>query len=316
MDDLGRPPYEHWPILHRPRLELPGGARLAVWVGLNVEYYPHGVPGLSAVPLTADWVPDPMNQGWRDYGPRVGMWRIADVLERHGIPATAIVHSEAFERYPEIAEEGGRRGWCWLAHGQNNSLPPHGMDEAGERLYLGEMTDAIERHTGQRPRGWLGPALSETASTPALLAELGYSYLCDWCADDQPFPLATAGRMISLPYSIEVNDVTLFVAKGLTGRQYHDLLVDQFDTLWEQAEESALVMAIPLHAFLAGAPHRLRHLDRALGHIRGHEAVWLATADEIADWYLGECYEEAASLSSSYSIQGAASRDPSARSSS
>jgi peptidoglycan/xylan/chitin deacetylase (PgdA/CDA1 family) len=289
-----RPPYDHWPLTRRPRLELPGGARVAFWIGLNVEYYPAGVPGLSLVPLTADFVPDPMNQGWRDYGPRVGLWRIADVLDRHGMRASAMLHSDACVEYPEVTEEGNARGWCWVAHGRNNAVFHQGMELEEERAVLGEVTDTIERHAGRRPRGWLGPALTETANTLELLAGLGYDYVCDWCCDDQPFPLRAGGdRMISVPYTVELNDIPIFLGKGAGGADFRDIVVDQFDVLYEQAGDGGLVMCVSLHSFLAGLPFRLKYLDEALAHIGSREDVWLATSDEIADWYLERHYDEA-----------------------
>jgi len=261
---------------------------------VNVEHYPIDKPNVNIVPATVGLVPDPANYGWRDYGVRVGIWRVADVLERHGIPMCALANSDVFEHYPELAEEGRTRGWTWLAHGQDNSTFQAGMEHKEELDYLRRMTETIERATGTRPRGWLGPALTETFDTPSLLAELGYDYVCDWCNDDQPYPLRVAsGRMISVPYSIEVNDIPLLVSKGMSGADFERVLVDQFDGLHAAAEDTGLVMAIPLHPFLVGHPFRLKYLDRALAHIAGHDDVWLTTADEIADWYLDHVYEAA-----------------------
>ena len=284
---MNEPPFEYLPALGRPKLELPGGARVAVWLGLNIEHYPFGRPALSIGPVTAGLPVDPMNYGWRDYGPRVGIWRVIELLDRLGMRASAIVNSEVCHRYPVIVEEGRRRGWAWLAHGRDNATLQTGMSVDEERSYLAETVDTIERSTGQRPLGWLGPALTETANTPALLAELGLTYVCDWCNDDEPYPLAIdGGPMLSLPYSIEANDVTLLAQRGYTGPQYLEVLVDQFDALYEEGRNGGKVMAIPLHPFLVGLPFRMRYLQAALEHIAGHEHVWLATSDEIAEWYL------------------------------
>jgi peptidoglycan/xylan/chitin deacetylase (PgdA/CDA1 family) len=279
-----RPPFSYSALPTRPRLELPNGARIAVWVAVNVEHFAIDQPGLSIVPVTAGFVPDPMNYGWRDYGARVGTWRLADLLERHGFPVSAPVHSSACERYPELIEEGNRRGFAWIAHGVDDSQKLTGIDESAERAFLSEMIDTVELTTGRRPKGWLGPALTETFNTPRLLSELGLKYVLDWCNDDQPYRLDVPG-MLSVPYTIELNDVTVFLAKSLSGAQWHDMIVDQFDALHAAGEETAQVMCIALHGFLAGVPFRLRHLEAALEHIAGADGVWLTTSDEIAEWY-------------------------------
>lgn len=279
------PPFEYTPLTRRPRIRWPNGERVAVWFAINVEHCPFGQPGLSIVRLTAELVPDPMNYGWRDYGSRVGIFRLMELFDELGLPVTAPLHTDVCDLYPEIVEEGGRRGWAWIAHGRNDSVKQTRMTPDEERRYLTELVATMERHTGRRPRGWLGPALTETLQTPELLAELGFRYVCDWCNDDQPYPLrTTAGAMVSVPYSVEANDVSLLLAKGLTGPQYEQVLVDQFEALYEWGAESGQVMAIPLHAFLIAQPFRLKYLRAALEHIVGHEDVWLATADEIADW--------------------------------
>jgi peptidoglycan/xylan/chitin deacetylase (PgdA/CDA1 family) len=260
---------------------------------MNVEHFPIDRPGLSIVPITAELVPDPMNYGWRDYGARVGIWRLMDLFDELGLPITAPVHSDVCHHYPEIVEEGTRRGWAWMAHGRNNSVFQANMDRDEEREYLAEVVETLERSSGRRPRGWLGPALTETFDTPELLAELGLRYVCDWCNDDQPYPLETAaGPVVSVPYSIEVNDVSLLLAKGMTGPQYEQILVDQFDALYEAGRETGQIMAIPLHAFLVGLPFRLKYLRAALEYIAGHDDVWLTTADEIADWYIDRLRRE------------------------
>jgi peptidoglycan/xylan/chitin deacetylase (PgdA/CDA1 family) len=163
-----------------------------------------------------------------------------------------------------------------------------------ERAYLTDVVRTIEKGTGQRPKGWLGPALTETFNTPELLAELGLTYLLDWCNDDQPFPLKVkAGRMIMVPYSIEMNDISLFVGKSLTGPDFAQEVMDQFDVLYEEGASNARVMCLALHPFVVNQPFRHKYLDKALEYIAGHDRVWLTTSDEIADWYLTNGYEQA-----------------------
>jgi len=280
--------YAHSPIIRRPKLKLPNGARVAFWVGLNIEHYEIDKPSTSIFAGTAGLVPDPLNYGWRDYAPRVGLWRMTEILDRHGIRASVLLNADVCSRYPEIIEEGNKRNWVWLAHGKNNSTLQAGMTLEQERAYLTEVVNTIKKATGKQPKGWLGPALSETFNTPDLLEELGVTYLCDWCNDDQPFKLNTKqGKMISVPYSIEVNDIPLFVGKSLSGEDFFQLLVDQFDVLYAEGKDNARVMCVALHPFVTGLPFRAKYLDQALAYISGHRDVWLATSDEIAEWYTG-----------------------------
>lgn len=278
--------YDYSPISERQKLRLPDDARLAVWIGLNVEHYEIDKPSTSIFGGTAHLTPDPLNYGWRDYGARVGVWRIADALEEYGLRASVLLNSDVCEHYPQIIAEGKKRNWVWVAHGKNNSTFQANMSFEEEKKYLGEMLQTIERSTGQRPKGWLGPALTETTNTPEILAQLGLTYLLDWCCDDQPFPLNVKdGRMISVPYSIEVNDIPLFVGKSLSGEDFFQIIKDQFDVLYNEGEKSGRVMAIALHPFIIGQPFRIKRLKRALEYIVSHNKVWLTTSDDISDWY-------------------------------
>ena len=293
---MDNPFYDFSPTPRRPRLELPNGARVAFWAAINIEYYPFGRPGISISPPTASMVPDPANQGWRDYGPRVGVWRLMAALDANGMRASVLLNSEVCAQYPEIIEEGNKRKWAWLAHGKNNSILQVNMSEVDERKYLDEMLREIESGTGRRPKGWLGPALSETDNTTNLLAELGVTYNCDWCCDDQPFPMhVKTGKMISVPYSVDLNDITLFFNKNLSGDDFYQLVVDQFDVLYREGSTSGRVMALCLHPFIINQPFRQKYLEKALAYVSGHDGVWLATSDEIAEWYYERYYSAAVS---------------------
>ena len=284
--------YDYSPIIHRPKLEWPNGARVAFWVGLNIEHYEVDKPSTSIFGGTAGLQPDPLNYGWRDYGVRVGIWRMVDVLDKYRMRASVLLNADVCERYPQIIQEGVKRNWAWLAHGKNNSIFEAGMTLDEERAYLKAVVETISHATGQQPKGWLGPALTETFNTPEVLAELGLSYLLDWCNDDQPFPLKVkAGRMISVPYSIEMNDITLFVGKSLAPTDFAQMVMDQFDVLYEEGAHSGRVMCLALHPFIINQPFRHKYLDKVLEYIAGHDQVWLATSDEIADWYFAHSYE-------------------------
>jgi allantoinase len=281
------PFYDYSPIVRRPRLELPDGARVAFWIGVNVEHYTFGQPALSLAQFTSELVPDPLNYGWRDYAPRVGVWRVMRILDKFGIRASAIVNADVLERYPEIVEEGSRRNWAWVGHGQNNSTWHVGMEEEQERTFLANLVQTFERAGLARPKGWLGPSLTATMNTNDLLAEMGFTYVLDWANDDQPYPMnVRSNRLISVPYASEVNDIPIFVIHHQTGEDFYQAVVDQFDMLYAEGAESGRVMGIGIHPFLIGQPFRARYLERALEHIRSHDAVWVTTSDDIADWYL------------------------------
>lgn len=278
-----KPPYAHSAIVHRPKLQLPEGKRLAVWVGINIEHYMYGVPAVSLAPFTRELVPDPLNYGWRDYGARVGIWRLLEVMGETGIPPTAIVNSEVCHRYPEIVAEGRGRGWCWVGHGATNSTLQAGMEPDVERDYLRKVTEDIEHATGTRPVGWLGPALTASPLTYDLLAELGYRYALDWSIDDEPVDLEVAtGSFCAVPYSVELNDLPFFAIQGQSAADFADALVDQFEQLHEESAERPRVMGIGVHPFLAGQPFRARHLHRALAHMARYEDAWFTTSDEVA----------------------------------
>lgn len=285
MDD--NPIYAYSPIIRRPPLVLPDNKRLAVFVAVATEHYTYGAPALSLAQFTANLTPDPLNYGWRDYGPRVGIWRLMEILDAFDLRATSLLNSEVVERHPEIIEEGQKRGWCWVGHGGNNSTWLVGLDREEEKSYLERVTTTIEQATGTRPRGWLGPALTESPVTNELLAELGYTYSLNWGIDDEPVPMrAKGGSFISVPYSAELNDIPAFALQGQTGPDFAGAIIDQFDQLLAEGETRPRVMGFGIHPFLTGQPYRARRFVAALEHMSKHrDDVWFTTSDEIADWY-------------------------------
>ncbi|GLW11457.1 polysaccharide deacetylase [Microtetraspora sp. NBRC 13810] len=277
--------FDYNPIVGRPPIDWPGGARVAVYIGLNIEHFLIDRPSTSIWAGTADLVPDALNYGWRDYGVRVGVWRTMESLDRHGIRASVLLNSDVAGRYPQIIEAGLRRNWAWLAHGRTNSILQAGMSRDEERRFLTEVVDTIADATGRRPRGWMGPGLTETFHTPSLLAELGLGYVLDWTNDDQPYRLNVPG-MISVPYSVELNDLLLF-GKGTTGPEFVQIVRDQYEQLSADAEHGGRVMALALHPFVIGQPFRHKYLDQALEYLASRPDVWLTTSDEIAEHYRG-----------------------------
>jgi peptidoglycan/xylan/chitin deacetylase (PgdA/CDA1 family) len=241
---------------------------------------------MAMTPMTAQLKPDVLNYAWRDYGARVGVWRVMEIMERQGFPATAALNSDVCLHYPDIVSEGNRLGWEWMAHGPTNSMLFTGMPEDAERPIIAGVLDTIAQHTGKRPRGWLGPALTETDNTLDLLADAGLDYVADWCNDEQPYRMKTRSRpILAMPYTLEIGDIPVFLMHGGSGEDFYQMIVDQFDTLYEDGARQYRVMSIALHPFLIGHPFRAKHLERALAHIRKHDAVWITTGSAIADWY-------------------------------
>lgn len=285
MRDQSR--FEYSPV-HERAFDLPDGNNVAVWVIPNVEHYKIDRPSTAIYPPATENTPDVLNYGWRDYGPRAGIWRLMDVLDDHDVRATVALNAEVCDHQPEIVEAGMERDWAFMGHGTTNAQLHVDLDEDEERGLIRATRDRIEDFTGERPRGWLGPALAETFATPDLLAEEGFDYVCDWCNDDQPYPMHVRdGTLVSMPYSIEINDIPMFLSYGMTGPDFERAIKDQFDVLYEEGARSgnAKVMAISVHPFLTGVPYRSKYFDSALEYITDHDDVWLATGDEIADHY-------------------------------
>ncbi|MEV6136287.1 polysaccharide deacetylase family protein [Nocardia sp. NPDC051990] len=276
--------FDYNPIVDRAPIHWPNGARVAFYVGLNVEHYQVDRPSTSIFPGTAALTPDPLNYGWRDYGPRVGIWRVIQALDKFGIRASALLNSDVAHHNPQIIAAGRERNWSWLAHGKNNSIFQADMSVDDERAYLTDIVETIERATGRRPHGWMGPALTETFHTPELLAELGLGYILDWTNDDQPYRLTVPG-LLSVPYSVELNDNSLFLGTGLRGADFVQIVKDQLDRLYEESADSGRVMALALHPFVIGQAFRIKYLEQALAYVANHPGIWLTTSDEIADHY-------------------------------
>ncbi|OZD08254.1 polysaccharide deacetylase [Rhodococcus sp. 06-235-1A] len=263
---------------------------MAVYIGLNVEHFLFDEPSTSIWPGSAELKPDALNHGWRDYGARVGIWRTIDSLDRHGLAASVLLNSSVVEQYPQIVAAGLERDWTWVAHGRTNSRLHNGIDVQDEHRVLSEITDSIRSATGRAPRGWMGPGLTETHQTPEILAELGYRYVLDWTNDDQPYPLTVPG-MLSVPYSVELNDLIVF-GKGMTGPDFLQMVVDAYEQLRADSATSGRVLAIALHPFVIGQPFRHKYLDRALEYLAAQPDAWLTTSDDIADKYLEQVPNE------------------------
>jgi peptidoglycan/xylan/chitin deacetylase (PgdA/CDA1 family) len=228
---------------------------------------------------------DPLNYGWRDYGARAGVWRLLDLVDRAGITVSAAIDLDASALYPEIVQAGVERDWAWVAHGRNSStLQGTLSDPADEERYLSEVVEGISAATGSRPRGWLGPALSETPATISILAGLGMTHVLDWSNDDRPYALRTGGSpMVAVPRSAELSDITALVLNGWSPQELADASIEAFDVLYEEGAFSGTVFGVCVHPFLFGTPSRARELERLLAHLTSRTDVWITTTDAIAD---------------------------------
>ena len=281
--------YRYSALPDRPTYDWPDGRRLAVYVALNLETFDFG-SGLGAELAPGGPQPDVLNYAWRDWGNRVGAWRIKALLDEFGLPASVLVNSRLYADCPGLIEAFRARGDEIVAHGRTNAERQGTLDEAGERALIAEATALLTEHEGKPPAGWLGPWISQSRVTPDLLAEAGYRYLLDWAHDDQPVWFATrdGGRILSVPYPQELNDIPAVVARKETGRQFADAISDAFDEMLEQSRHAPLVMGIAIHPYIVGQPHRLRPLRAALARIASQrDAVWLTTAGAIAEHAAG-----------------------------
>jgi peptidoglycan/xylan/chitin deacetylase (PgdA/CDA1 family) len=283
------------PITARPRLALPAGARLVVWVIVNVEEWnPREPMPRTVLPPPAGGSPSPdiPNWAWHEYGNRVGFWRLVELLDQLKIKAVLAINGSAIAAYDPIARAARDRGWECIGHGFSQKNMQKVPDE---REDIRKTTEAIQSFTGRRPRGWLGPGLTETWETPDILAEEGYDYVCDWVLDDQPVRLSTrTGHIVSIPYTQECNDVAMIAVQHHRASEYRDRAIDQFEQLYLDARESARVMAVVFHPYLMGVPHRFRYFREALEHICARPGVLFWTGEQILDWYVTQSADPAA----------------------
>lgn len=279
--------YEDSLIFERKPFTWPGGKTLAVWLIPNVEVWHFDMPtGAAISPNTANRTPDVINYAWRDYGIRVGLWRMADVLDAAGVRATVALNAKVCDVFPKAVEEMKRRGWEFMGHGLTNSTNLANLPLDQEREVIQTTLRTIAQATGKRPRGWLGPGLTETFNTLDILAEEGVVYVGDWNNDDQPYRMKVKkGRLFAIPYGMDINDMSLINRQGYTGEQYLRALTDQFDTLYADSRKTARVMGIPLHPFLIGQPWRTPYLQKAIAYFQQRDQVWFATGSEIVDAY-------------------------------
>lgn len=290
-------PYPYRPITTRRNFDWPGGRRLAVWVIPNIEFFHLGdvMPGVSNERVAAAHAKVPNVRNWaiRDYGNRVGIWRFFDIFSRYGIRGTVSLNSDICIHHPQIIERALELKWEFMGHCQTNAVRLNEMPADREREAIRDTLATIERSTGRRPAGWLGAGLSETWNTLDILIDEGVRYIADWACDDLPFRMDVGGRtLMSIPYSLHVNDTSQFFNQRLTGEEFETLMRGQFDWLKRESEHAPRVMAIALHPFVSGVPQWAGCIDRALEYIAGQDGVWLATGSEIVDHFAATVTDE------------------------
>ena len=284
--------YDYSAIVSRPQLKWPDDARVALCVIVNLEHYEFSPPADAFNPT--GYISDLGGQtndyprvSHREYGNRVGIYRIMKVLDKLGIKATAAIDAAVAENYPFLVDQCQKRGWEFIGHGKavTQSISSN-MTEAQERDYIKSSLESVEKATGKKPVGWHGPEYGESTRTPALLAEQGIQYLCDFPNDEQPYPMKVPkGSLVSLPIMLEMEDVYTNGLNHLTTWRWERVVTEGFDYMYDDGARNGRLLTLNIHPWFIGQPHRIKYLDQALTHIVQHEGVWKATGSEIVDWY-------------------------------
>ena len=281
-----RIPYQA--LVDRPRLRLPDGKRIAVWVILNVEEWRiEGAMPRTVLPppMGQPLIPDVPNWSWHEYGMRAGFWRQHAALTARGIPVTLAINGNVCRSYPRVAGAALEAGWEFMGHGFLQG-PMHRLED--QRRAIQDAMGAIEAFAGARPRSWESPGLTETDETLDLLREAGIDYVADWVIDDLPQDIETPhGTITTIPYTVEVNDITVYALQQHDSDVFLTRGQRQFDRLCAEGAENARVMAISIHPYVTGVPHRIAALEALLDYVGGHEGTAWMTASQIGDWYRG-----------------------------
>ncbi len=289
--------YDYTPMPQRLPLRWPNGARLALIVTINLEYwdllkdtdqpYYAGGPPVIPDPMPGN-VPDFPNYSWREYGQRVGVWRMIDTFDQAGVAASCTMNAKMGLERRAVIDAVNERGWELVAHNyeQGDLLTNYHFDRPAEKSLIEQALDVYQQVVGRPARGWLSSSLRSTTQTADILAELGLGFICDYMNDDQPYMIKTsAGDIVCTPYSVEINDFTFFHRRGMSTSAVLELLKEQFDQLYLEGESSGRMMNVGLHPHVAGHPYRIRALREFLEYAKGFDGVWWASREEIADWY-------------------------------
>lgn len=280
-------PFPYTPITRRPKIAWPNGARVALWVIPNIEFFPLNERMPDSPGGSGGLIPDVIAWSMRDYGNRVGVYRLMEVMQRHRVRGTVALNSEVCDEHPEIIDEAKRLGWELMGHNQSNVRRLNTLPQGTEREVVRATLDRISAAAGRKVAGWMGSALQETWNTLDYLAEYGCKYVADWVNDEQPYLMNVGGkRLCSIPYSTELNDKVAIEYHHVTPEEFGNMIRRQFDVLYREGERSGRVMAIAIHPYLMGVPHRIDAFESALKYVTSRPGVWLATGEEIVDHYL------------------------------
>ncbi len=276
-------------IVDRPKLALPDGGRMILWPVIALEDWDIGRAMARTVlppPQAQPMIPDVPNWSWHEYGMRVGFWRLEKLFKRLGISPTVTLNAKSVLNYPRVAQACLDNGWELNAHAFEQ-IPMHKLDD--ERASIFETMAIIEKFCGVRPRGWFGPGLTETHETLDHLAEAGIEYIGDWVFDDQPQRLATRhGPIIALPYNFEIHDIAMMMIQHHASAEFQRRALDYFECIYEESAETARIMALAVHPYISGSPHRIRYVAETLEHIVNQPGVVVWNGERILDWYLAE----------------------------
>ncbi len=273
-------------IVDRPPLKLPGGARIVVWTIVNFEVWDINRPMARQVlsaPTGQPMLPDVPNWSWHEYGMRVGAWRFFDLYKRHNIKPTLSINARVCEDYPRVAQEAKDLGWEFMGHAYDQG-PIHKVED--QRGMIFKSMDIIEKFTGTRPVGWLGPGLTQTLDTPDLLAEAGVKYIGDWIYDDEPTIIRTKkGPLVTLPYTAELNDIPMMIIQHHESDHLYKRFVESFDRLYEESAERAKFVSIAIHPYISGQPFRIKPLEAIYDYVAKFDGVLHWNGAQILDWY-------------------------------
>jgi peptidoglycan/xylan/chitin deacetylase (PgdA/CDA1 family) len=273
-------------IVDRPPLKLPGGARLVFWTIVNLEVWDIGKPmarQVLAPPTGQTLLPDVPNWSWHEYGMRVGVWRFFELFKRLNIRPTLAINARVCEDYTRVAEQARTDRWEFMGHAYQQG-PIH--LEPNQKKMITHALDVIERFSGKRPVGWLGPGLTQTLETPEILAEAGVKYIGDWVYDDEPTTIRTAkGPLVTLPYTVELNDIPMMIVQHHQSDYLLQRAIDQFDRLYAEGEQRVKIFPLAIHAYISGQPHRIKYLEAIYDYARRHDGVVFWTGEEILEWY-------------------------------